>query len=351
MFASMPERTWRAAIVGLGFIGAGDQVSGDRLQQQVRDLDGTHAAALAGNPRLRLVAGSSRDPGRRERFARRSGARTYTDWRDLLARESPDIVSIATYAPQHAGIALECFRCGVRAVYCEKPIAPCLADAEQMLAGAAQANALLVINHNRRFNPNYRRLRDLVAGGGLGTLTSVTLQWGSGRLGNIGTHVFDACRMLTGRRPEAVAATLDLSGRPDCRGVEFHDPGGTALLRLEGGLMATVDARDFARVPLVIALNGTEGRAVTGRRDVTLDYWDGRREAWPAPDPARSSMDLAVAEIVAWLDGKGPFPCNPAEAVDTLEAIVACHASHARRGAWVDLPLAGPDRGIEIGTA
>ena len=43
---------YRAGIIGLGFIGAGDQVSGDALGQRVEDLDGTHASALAGHPRI-----------------------------------------------------------------------------------------------------------------------------------------------------------------------------------------------------------------------------------------------------------------------------------------------------------
>ena len=46
----------RAAIVGLGFIGGGDQVSGDAIGgQQVSNLDGTHAGALAKNPRIQSV--------------------------------------------------------------------------------------------------------------------------------------------------------------------------------------------------------------------------------------------------------------------------------------------------------
>ena len=65
--------TYRAGIIGLGFIGAGDQVSGDALGQQVEDLDGTHLEALANNPQVDVVAGSSRDQGRRDRFEKRSG--------------------------------------------------------------------------------------------------------------------------------------------------------------------------------------------------------------------------------------------------------------------------------------
>lgn len=338
----------RAVVVGLGFIGAGDQVSGDAIGgQQVSALDGTHAGALAGNARVDLVAGSSRDTGRRERFTLRTGSRAYADWRELLEREKPEIVSVATYSPQHAEVTVEAFAGGARVVYCEKPIATTLADAERMVSAAKSAKGLLVINHNRRFNPLYRRLRDLIASGGLGTLTSASLQWGSGRLGNVGTHFIDALTMLTGRRVEAASATLDLRGRPDCRGASFRDPGGWGVLRLGGGLMVTLDAPDYGRTPPRLQINGSDGRA-TIAGDATIDRWGKTSEHWPAPPPGKSSMDTAVGEIVQWLDGGAPFPYAADDALHVLEAIVACHASHANNAAWVTLPLSGADRGIEV---
>ena len=114
---------YRAAIIGLGFIGGGDQVSGDALGQQVDDLDGTHFSALSGHPRINLVAGSSRDEGRRKRFAERSGdAHTYADWREMLDSEQLDIVSVATYAPQHAEITTACARRKVVDEISDKPM-------------------------------------------------------------------------------------------------------------------------------------------------------------------------------------------------------------------------------------
>jgi hypothetical protein len=94
----MSTATYRAGIIGLGFIGGADQASGDAIGQVVANLDGTHAEALSRHPRVRLVAGSSRDAGRRERFAARTGARTYADWQELLEQEALDVVSVATYA-------------------------------------------------------------------------------------------------------------------------------------------------------------------------------------------------------------------------------------------------------------
>lgn len=344
----MPEQSYRAAIIGLGYIGGADQVSGDALGQFVKDLDGTHLEALSKHPRIALVAGSSRDEGRRQRFASRTTARTYADWREMLAGEELDIVSVATYAPQHAEISIACAERGVRAIYCEKPIATRLPDAERMVQACQAAGALLVINHQRRFHPNFRRLRDLIAAGELGEVTSGFLQWTTGRLGGVGTHVIDALCMLTGRKVRAVSGTLDLTGRPDCRGPQFHDPGAWGVLQMEDGLRVFVNGPDYGAIPLQIVLNGSKGRATIMGNAVTLEYWDGRREHWPNVGRDPSSMDQAVKEIVAWLDGNAAFAYPAQEAVDTLEAILGFHASHARNAAWVTLPLTGDDRLREV---
>lgn len=341
----MSAPTYRAGIAGLGFIGAGDQVSGDALGQQVTALDGTHAAALSNSSRITLVAGSSRDAGRRERFQQRHAVNVYADWREMIARENLAIVSVATYTPQHAEITIAAAQAGARVVYCEKPIASSVADAEQMLAACDQSGTLLVINHNRRFNPNYHRLRDLIASGGLGDLTSAALRWGTGRLGNVGTHSIDALCMLTSRRIEAVSGSLDLSAKADCRGAAFHDPGGWGVLRLEGPLMTTLDAANHANRGMEISIFGTKGSATAGGDEVVLRWADGRTETWPSPRAEATSMDRAVAEIVDWLDGKLPsYSYDPADALHVLESIVAFHVSHDRRAAWVDLPLTSPDR-------
>ena len=340
--------TYKAGIIGLGFIGAGDQISGDALGQQVDDLDGTHLEALANNPQVNVVAGSSRDQGRRDRFEKRTGAKTYADWRDLIEHEDLDIVSVATYANVHAEPTIACAKKGVRAIYCEKPAAQTVPDAEQMLAECAEAGALLVFNHQRRFTSCFRHLRNHLKDNGLGELTSVNAQWPAGRLGNVGSHVFDTIYMITGRRIEAVSATLDLAGKPDCRGSEFADPGGWGTVRLEGGLMVTVDATEYSKAPWDLRVNGSEGRAFVGGNDVRVEYWDGRSEHWTNASQDGSGMDVAVREIVAWLNNGGVFEYDSAETVHVLEAIVAFHASHTKNSAWIELPLVGNDRDIEI---
>lgn len=342
----MEGSTYKAGIIGLGFIGAGDQVSGDVLGQRVEDLGGTHDASYARHSRVELVAGSSRDEGRRQRFsARTGGARTYADWQEMLDAEDLDIVSVATYTHVRAEITVGCTERGVRAIYCEKPIASTVVDGERMIAACEQSGSLLVVNHNRRFESNHRALRDLIAAGELGQLTSAMVQWSSGRLGNVGTHMFDSLRMLTGREVLGVAGVLDMAGKPDCRGDQFSDPGGWGMFRLEDGIMATVTAPDYGMVAPQITLFGTEGRAVV-TTDIEVEYADGRNQSLPRTQG--SNMDVAVKEIVDWLDGGSAFSTSPAGAVRTLEVIAAFHVSEARNGSWVALPLSENDKTIVV---
>lgn len=344
----MSERTYKAAVIGLGMIGGADQVSGDALGQRVENMDGTHAVAYQNHPRVQLIAGASRDEGRRTRFEARTGAKTYAHWREMIAQEEIDMVSVATYTPTHAEISIVCAEKGIPVVFCEKPAATRLNDAEKMLEICQQKNTLLVFNHQRRFNLNHRKLQKLIQDGGLGDVTSASLQWPSGRLGNVGTHAIDGLLMLTRRRVVAVSGTLDLAGRPDCRGADFHDPGGWGVLRMEGDVLVTVSAPDYSNIPVRTEINGSEGRAIVGAKDVTLEFWDGRTEHWPAAGDGVSGVDRAVCEMVDWMDDKTPFPYDAEEAVHTLETIVAFHASHDKQAQWVDVPLTDGDRDFEV---
>lgn len=335
----MTQRTYKAAIIGLGFIGGGDQVSGDRIGQRVKDLDGHHREALTRNAAIELVAGCDVDAGRRERFERCTGARTYQHFQEMLDRERPELVSVAVCTPGHAPLTVAAAEAGARAIYCEKPIASSLGEARKMIDVCQRNNCLLVINHNRRFNPSFQQARKELAAGIIGDLTSLYLRWSAGRLGCTGTHLLDAARMLTGREIVGVSATLDLSDKPDCRGPEYDDPGGWGILRFEGNLMGVVNAANYNVGPVELTLDGSRGRMMTAGRLVEVQTFDGHTRRFEIEDPERTSMDRAVAKIVDWLDGKDVEIVSPDSSIRVLETIIGFHVSHARQAAWVELPL------------
>ena len=114
-----------------------------------------------------------------------------------------------------------------------------------------------------------------------------------------------------------------------------------------GDSLVTVDAADYSKAPWDLRINGSEGRAFLGSNDIKLEYWDGKTEHWTNEGQSGSGMDIAVQEIVAWLENETVFEYDPAESVHVLEAIAAFHASHKKNSAWVELPLTGND--LEIG--
>jgi len=337
---------YKAAVIGLGFIGAADQVSGDALGQQVVNLDGTHAQALAEHDQVELVTGSSRDEGRRKRFAERMNVKnTYGDWHEMLRREDLDIVSIATYTPWHAEITIACAEAGVRAVICEKPITTKLSDADRVIDACKKHGTLLAVNHPRRWHPLWRSVRDEITEG---TIGHVSVHWPSGRMGNVGTHLFDAASFLLDSSPQAVSGTLDPFVLPDCRGSEFHDPGGWGIVRFANGVRVHVDAAALDGLPFGFRVFGSLGWIDVDKEDAAVHIWAGQTRTISCPADRPSSLAIGVDEVVTCLSDGGDVSATGERARDALEVIVAFHVSNKFSGRWVSLPLEGEDRDLEV---
>ncbi|MGC2855154.1 Gfo/Idh/MocA family protein [Novispirillum sp. DQ9] len=155
-----------------------------------------------------------------------------------------DIVVIATTAPSHVPLLLESLKRGVRRIVVEKPFATSVAEARQGLAAAAAVGARVVVNHPRRFNPNFIALRGLDGGPELGRLRSVRATLGGGSMGCLGVHFFDLFNWLFDAMPESVTATLTEPLGANVRGERFCDPGGTVFLTYPGGRRAFLDIGD-----------------------------------------------------------------------------------------------------------
>lgn len=143
----------------------------------------------------------------------------YEDWRVMLDKHALDLVGIATPVALHAPMVLAALEAGAN-VICEKPMAMNSDESRQMLEKAQALGRLHLVGHELRFNPNRRKIRELIANGAIGqvrhvNIVNITTAWGDpasrpkgdwwstaamggGRLGANGSHQIDLLRWWLG---------------------------------------------------------------------------------------------------------------------------------------------------------
>jgi myo-inositol 2-dehydrogenase/D-chiro-inositol 1-dehydrogenase len=129
-----------------------------------------HAENLAYRiPEANLVAVSDIFAEAAESIAAELGIpAAYQDHRPILEDESIDAVLICSSTDTHAEFIEEAAAAG-KHIFCEKPIALELEAIDRALAAVDQARVKLQVGFNRRFDPNFRRVREVVAAGQVGT--------------------------------------------------------------------------------------------------------------------------------------------------------------------------------------
>lgn len=85
----------------------------------------------------------------------------YTDYKELLKNEQPELIAIATESGKHAQIALDCIEAGCNLII-EKPIALSLADADAIVAKAEEKGVKVCACHQNRFNKSIQKIREAV---------------------------------------------------------------------------------------------------------------------------------------------------------------------------------------------
>jgi predicted dehydrogenase len=315
--------------------------------------------------RAQIVAGADISPEARDRFLQETGVeRLYADYRDLLDRERPDIVSICTWPPLHPEMVEASVAAGVRGIVCEKPMAVDLAGCDRMLAAAEKSGTVLVIGHQRRLQPKFTRARQLIESGAIGDLEFLN-GIAAGDLLTDGTHTVDALRFLAGDVPvEWVMGNVDLRPRdirPEQIGrsgflaqdgshtVRYGHPvetGAFAMLRFAGGIPATLELGICARPGYQrFVVYGTEGTIkLSGDRpaegEPLLQVKRKGSEAWETVDGVEEMNGFAreISLLFQAIEDGTPHPLDGRSARLTQEVLMAVFES-ARRPGRVELPL------------
>ena len=239
-------------------------------------------------------------------------AACFTSLREALAAVEADGVLVTAPAAFHVPVALEALDAGLH-VLVEKPFAPSVAEARRAVERAEERGLVLQVSQNYRAYPAPRAVRDLVAGGAIGELSVVHVdfrRWANDApvetnrhysfphplLFDMAIHHFDLLRMVTGR--EAVRVHATVTDPPWSR---FEQEASAVLtIELTGGLVASYRGSWVSRAPQTTwdgewSIEGEHGCiAFTGRGDrgpaddvVTLSRAGG------APEP----VELPVLDL------------------------------------------------------
>ena len=281
-------RTIGVGIIGWGFMGK------------------THAQALRSLPLFYPNAGfevalrcvCARHLENAEAAARAAGFEHYTDdYRELLAREDIDVVSICTPNDQHEEMALAAIRAG-KHVYIDKPLAVTADSAARIAAAAAESPVLTRMVFNNRYLPATLRAKQLVEEGRIGevlTFSARYLHSGSidpdkpigwkqqmqgGVVLDLGSHALDLLTWLVGMPQRVLCKTFTLyADRPTRDGGReqaLSEDHAQMVLELENGAVGSVEASKIAtgsNDELTLEVRGTKGALRWSSMDINWLYF------------------------------------------------------------------------------
>ena len=332
----------RVAIIGTGF-GA------------------VHARAYNKHPRVELVAVAGRDAKKTKAFAKEHGiAAAYSDWREMLATERLDAISIVTPNALHEEMSIAALQAGCH-VLCEKPLAPTAKAAKRIIRAAKSARKQLAVNFPFRFDPCLCEVKRLIDSGALGRIYYLKSRWlrprglptgwfseaaqsGGGALLDIGVHRLDVLMWLLGRpKVESVNAVTHNALGKRLAGKRFDVEDMAALfIRLKGGAAAQFEAawacNAMTHDRMEREIFGEKGGIVHfnySEEGYELHVFDGSganvREVPPRIQRAPFDPTLSVRAFADALLAGTPAPSSPADALAGIEIIEAAYKS-ARTG-------------------
>ncbi|MGQ9813626.1 MAG: Gfo/Idh/MocA family protein [Candidatus Roseilinea sp.] len=308
-----------------------------------------------------IVAACDVLPERGAMMRDRYGCRAYTDFDALLNDPDVELVSIATPTLLHVPQAVRALQAD-KHVFLEKPIALTMADAETLRDAATHSAGRLFFRHNRRFEPAFTHIREIMASGVLGWVYEIKLRrngyqrrsdWqtllacGGGQLNNWGPHIIDhALRLLESpvaglwRDLKRIAAVGDaedhvkivLTGE-NGRVIDLEISGGAALSEPEyvvlgdrGALICQGDTITLKHLPADYAPPEAQASADTPGMD--YGFGKGGPLPWitrtmPVGPSAPCDIDSIWDHLYAALREGAPFPITMDEAFEVVKVIEA----------------------------
>jgi len=304
-----------------------------------------HVARLGRFDSVELVGVCDVDAERAGALA--GSASTYTDWRELIERESPDALFVCTPPRTHREIAVTALEQGLH-VYLEKPIARGLDDARAIVEAASRAEAVCAIGYQWRAVEALDQLREALEGQELGLLIGIgtgptkSRPWfldraqGGGNLLERASHQIDLERAVGGEvvAVQAAATSVRLAQSAG-EGGDIDDAAALVLHFANGGIGAIQIAWTRDDLPATYSLDvlGSDSSL-----HLELDpgfTLTGRSRGRPVEAAMRQQpLDRAVERFLdaAQANDHAAVFCTPADAAGTLAVALACEEAIASGG-------------------
>jgi predicted dehydrogenase len=314
-----------------------------------------HAQAYRNDARMELVAGAERDPERAQKFGTAWEIPVYPSLEEMLGRERLDVVSICTPHPAHYQPVLQAARSGARAIVCEKPLGLNLAEADEMVRVAREHGVLLIVDHQRRFQPVHLATAGPARRGELGKLTDIHFEIPYWDLMSWGTHALDLIRFYNHDEPAvSVFGQVDLSTIHQRFGQRVEN-GFLAHIRFANDTTATFTGGPHIKL-FHQRLIGEEGELfweeIWGDPPVyTIRVRRHGEAAWreiprPENDEWQTGFDGAIRALADSLDTGCPHTLEAASAREGLAIVMAIYES-ARTHRVIHFPVDIPYNPLE----
>ena len=332
-----------------------------------------HLEGYEKEPRAKVVALAGLDADRCHALAQRFDiSRVYGDYRELLAQDDIDAVSVAVPNNLHLPVALAAFEAG-KHVLIEKPLARNAEEGEQMVAAAKAHGKVLAIACQRRTRHDVALVREQVASGAFGRVYYAKAWWmrrsgipgwgswftsreaaGGGPLIDLGVHVLDMALYVLGNpRVLAVSANTYAEIGPQGKGnwpgrAQRFVPDGhsgfevedlaTAFIRLEGGATLLLEASWAAFTEMDddfgIQVYGSNGGArifakkyaLVDTLEVFSGFGDTTMDSRPRLIPKEGHAQIITGFVDGILEGK-PVSPDGQEGLERVRIIDAIYRS------------------------
>jgi len=271
----------------------------------------------------------------------------YLDYKEMLAAEKLDVVSVCTWMHLHEPMVLAAIDAGVKAIHCEKPMADTWGGSKRIAAAAKAAGVQLTFNHQRRYGEPFMIAKQMLDEGAIGDLWR--MECGAGNLYDTGTHFIDMFSFFLGDGVPAKWVICQVDYREESLVFGSHNENQQVLLTEYAngvfGLVMTGEPGGGNPVGCVNRLIGSKGVIDVGvTSGPQIRYQLAGEKDWTSPDTSGASIhgpnfiERAIADVIDCFVSGRKCQLDSENALVATEIIFGGYESSRRRGR-VDFPL------------